>query len=365
MKKIILHIVMMFIVFDVFFSGLPSQAQQPPPFHVEVVVKIARFPVALAFAPDGPLFYTEKETGGVRVVNPDGLLQSEPVIELPTDNFVERGMLGIAIDPNFTENHYIWVYHTQPNTIEPPFPINKVVRFREEEGIGYDPIDMFEVPIFTREGYHNGGNIHFGYDGMLFISVGDIGNPALAQDPNEQAGRIHRFMVDGDTLVPAPDNPIPGNSTWALGLRNPFDFDFDPYNGNIIAGENGTHCDDEINVIFPGGNYGWYPGYDCDDQRRDNPGVVYPMVYFSPVEAITGVMVYDGIMFPEWLGDVFFCSWNTGLIRRLILTEGRTLAVAVEILRLPNYSCATDLEVAPDGSIYFTGFESIYRLVRD
>jgi len=179
-------------------------------------------------------------------------------------------------------------------------------------------------------------------------------------------GRIHRFQVDGDQLIPAADNPFGAdNSTYAYGLRNSFDFDFDPISGLIFASENGPECDDEINLIYPGGNYGWRPDYPCDDKSPQNTSFIYPLLYFTPTIAPTGVLIYDGAMFPEWEGDLFFCSWKDGRIRHAELNKSRDLIENTEILEMPRNSCSTDLEVGPDGAIYFTNYNSIFKLVRD
>lgn len=340
----------------------PVHAQHKS-WQIEVVVDGAEFPVALAFAPDGTLFYTEKETGRVRLVTSDGGLQREPVITLPTDPFVERGLLGIAVDPRYTENGYVWVYHTQPNSIEPPYPINKVVRFEVQEGIGQNPVSMLSVPVTTRVGHHMGGNLHFGDDGMLYVSIGDYGEASFAQDLKAMQGRIHRFAVEGDALVPAPDNPFKDNSTYAYGLRNPFDFDFDPFTGDLFATENGPTCDDEVNLIFPGGNYGWRPDYPCDDNNpQEGARFVYPVVHYTPPQALTGIIVYDGEMFPQWEGNVFYCGWNFGILRRAELDETRSMFEKVEEMDLGDLICSTDIEVAPNGAIYFIGGNAIYRI---
>ncbi|MFP4323299.1 MAG: PQQ-dependent sugar dehydrogenase, partial [Anaerolineales bacterium] len=256
-RKLGRTIAILCLLAGVFLGGTLSSAAQSdddaPETVVERVVPGADFPVALAYTPDGRLFYTEKNTGQVRVINADGERQREPVISLPTDGFVERGLLGIAIDPDYEDNGHIWVYHTQPNTVEPPYPINRVVRFTEADGVGRDPVEMLAVPVDTREAHHMGGNLHFDADGYLFVSIGDIGEVDYAQDLNAMPGRIHRFAVEGDALVIPEDNPFPDNSTYAYGLRNPFDFDFDPFSGEIIGGENGPTCDDEINLILAGG----------------------------------------------------------------------------------------------------------------
>jgi glucose/arabinose dehydrogenase len=359
------RILLMFVLLLLLTPHLPSLLHaQSPAYEVESVVRRARFPVALAFAPDGRLFYTEKEDGRVRVVNPDGMLQSEPVISLPSDPNVELGMLGIAIDPDFENNGYIWVIHIQPNTIEPPYPIYKVVRFREENGLGYDPQTMLAVPLVTRQQHHVGGNLHFDSNGYLFLSIGDMGDPAFSQDLEAMQGKIHRFQVVDDQLLPAPDNPFGDDSSvYAYGLRNPFDFDFDPMSGEVIAGENGPQCDDELNVIYPGGNYGWRPDYPCAGTLASEGRYSPPLVSYTPPEGITGVLVYDGAMFPEWEGDVFYCGWNGGIMRRMELSTDRSRSVGVEEVRMLNHSCSTDLAIGPDGAIYFTNFNSIYRLV--
>lgn len=347
-------------------SALPAAAQQPPPYVIEAFVTGLDFPVAMAFAPDGRLFVTEKNTGRVRVVSAEGELQADPVIELPTDGYVERGLIGIALDPGFAENGFIWVYHTQPNTVEPPYPINKVVRFREEAGQGYDPVEMLSIPVTTRVGHHMGGNLHFDAQGYLYVAIGDYGDAAFAQDLDALPGKIHRFAVEDDQLVPAPGNPFgEERSLYAYGLRNPFDFYIDPLTGDIFAGENGPTCDDEVNLILAGGNYGWRPDYPCDDADPQSASYVYPLVYYTPPEAITGILVYNGAMFPEWAGDVFFCSWNFGTLRRAELNRQRDAFRRVNVVTLPGRSCHTDLAEGPEGAIYFTEAGGIYRLLRE
>jgi len=343
-----------------------AQSEADPDFVVNPVLRRANFPVALTFAPDGRMFYTEKETGWVRVVDEDGTLHGEPVIDLPTDSFVERGMIGIALDPGFAENGFIWVYHTQPNTVEPPHPINKIVRFRLAEGVGVDPVQMLSVPITTRVGHHVAGNLRFDADGYLIVSIGDIGDPAFSEDIESLPGGIHRFAVVDDALIPAPNNPFTDNSTLAYGLRNPFDFDIDPQTGNLLATENGPTCDDEVNLILPGGNYGWGVDYTCynTDPTLD-PGIVPPLARYTPTEALTGILVYDGEMFPAWQGDVFFCGWKNGIMWRAEFNAARDAFDSVLPVPLPNHSCATDVEVAPDGSIVFTSFNAIYRITRE
>jgi glucose/arabinose dehydrogenase len=354
---------------------LPVQAQETNTFYdqpsgvrytVDVYVP-ANFPVGLSFAPDGRLFYNEKITGNVRVVNADGETQPEPVVNLPTDALVERGMLGIEVDPNFEENHYVWVVHTALGTAR-DWPSNKLIRFREDDGIAQDVTEILSLPIETGELLHNGGNVHFDAEGLLYISFGDYGVAANAQDISTMQGGIHRFEVNGDELIPAEGNPFEGNSLWAYGFRNPFDFDFDPITGNIITTENGPDCDDEINMVLPGFNYGWGEDYECLGMGFPLDIDLYmpPILSFTPTIAPTGVIVYNNPAIPEWQGDIFYCAWNTGELTRVILNETRSSVLETHIIDLGDASCKLDITVGPDGGLYFGSIGDdagwIYRL---
>ncbi len=353
---------------------LPVTAQETGTFsdgevsyRLEPLVE-ANFPVALAFAPDGRLFYTEKTTGNVRLVMPDGTRQTEPVITLPTDALQERGLLGIALDPDYEDNGFIWVYHTAPGDAA-NYPENRVVRFREANGVGSDPEIMLRIPITNGQLLHNGGNLHFDADGYLYVSIGDYGDTVNANDLETLPGKIHRFAVTENGLQPAEDNPFEDNSIYAYGLRNPFDFTIDSETGAIFATENGLHCDDEVNRIRAGFDYGWREDYSCIGADTVPPGInLYgmPLLSYTPAIAPTGIVVYRHEAVPEWQGELFFCSWNTGILRRVTLNERQSRVEEVRELDLGEAGCKIDIEVAPDGSIYFIdvieGTSIIYRL---
>lgn len=338
-------------------------------YIVEQVIA-ANYPVALAFAPDGRLFYTEKTTGNVRVISADGELQREPVIHLPTTANRERGMLGIALDPDYADNGYIWVYHTAEGTAR-DYPSNRVVRFQEIDGVGSNPVVMLDVPIENGSLEHNGGNLHFDSEGYLYVSIGDYREAANSQDLTTMQGKIHRFAVVDDALVPAPGNPYPDSSIYALGLRNPFDFTFDPISGSLLATENGQDCDDEVNLILPGFNYGAGENYECVglDGEVDVPLYVPPLLSWTPTIAPTGIVVYNHSAVPEWYGNVFFCAWNAGAesMWRAEMNEARNAIQIVYSMNLQGASCRIDIAVSLDGALYFTSVGedggAIYRLI--
>jgi glucose/arabinose dehydrogenase len=357
-------LMLVLIMFPVAAQDATPDPGEEVAYTAEKVV-VANFPVAMAFTPDGRLFYTEKATGNVRLLNAEGSSQLEPVIHLDTDVLVERGMLGIALDPNYTENGYIWVFHTRPGNVR-DYPANEIVRFREENGVGSDPEVMLSVPIMTGELQHNGGNLHFDEDGLLYVSFGDYGDAANSQDMTVIPGKIHRFQVTDTGLEPAPDNPFADSSIYTYGLRNSFDFVLDPYSDNLFGSENGFHCDDEINRLLPGRNYGWSADYQTQcfgTDPLDLPDYMPPMVSYTPTIAPTGITVYDGELFPAWQGDIFFCAFNTGTMTRLVLDEARKQVVAAYPMDLGEFACRLDVEVAPDGTLYFTEPSGIYRII--
>ena len=170
-----------------------------------------------------------------------------------------------------------------------------------------------------------------------------------------------------DGLAPADDNPFPDNSIYAYGLRNTFDFTIDPVSGAVFGSENGFHCDDEINLILPGKNYGWSADYGTQcfgTDPLDVPDYMPPLLSYTPTIAPTGITVYDGAAFPEWDGQLFFCAFNTGIITRAVLDETRTEIISTVPLKLAkDQACRLDITVAPDGSIYFADVSAIYRIV--
>ncbi|MEQ8675706.1 MAG: PQQ-dependent sugar dehydrogenase [Aggregatilineales bacterium] len=345
-----------------------TDAETGVTYTVELVT-MANYPVALAFTPDGRLFYTEKTTGNVRMISADGELQTDPVISLPTSAVTERGMLGIAIDSNYAENGFIWVAHISEPTAR-DLPENRIVRFYEQDGVGSDPEIMFAAPLENNALIHHGGNLHFDADGYLFYSIGDNELPANSQDLTTPQGAMHRFEVTDNGLIPAAGNPFgDDNSIFAYGLRNSFDFDIDAETGRIYATENGQHCDDEINLILRGFNYGAGEGYVCGGTAEGvSLGRYLPAILsFTPTEAPTGIIVYDNPAVPEWQGDLFFCAWNNGLLRRVVLNEARNQVENVVEIDLGGVQCKIDIEIAPDGSLYFTtvgeNTGAIYRIV--
>lgn len=330
----------------------------PPGASIQTVLSNMTKPIAMAFDPQGRLFYTEKEAGNVRLFS-NGSLQASPVIHYAVDGTCsERGLLGIAIDPNFTTNHYIYVYYTydaNPGTTCEA-TTNRVARFVENNGVGTNSVDIFTST--QTAGNHNGGNIHFGPDGKLYISIGDNANAANSQDVTVKNGKIHRINSDG--TIP-PDNPVftqtgALGSLYAMGVRNTFDFTFDSLtSGRIFASENGPGCDDEMNRIEAGYNYGWRASYPCDDTNPSSQyNTIAPLWFLANgtcCMAPTGITVYTGSQIPQWRNGLFMATYNNSQLRHFYLNADRTLVTTTNVVQ--GVTIGTDLETGPDGALWY------------
>lgn len=328
-------------------------------------------PTAMALAPDGRIF-VDLEGGDVRVIK-DGNLLATPFLHLNVDSVGERGLLGLAFDPDFVDNQYVYFYYTVPGS--PAH--NRVSRFTASGDVA-DPSSEFVLldldnltDPFTE---HNGGGLHFGLDGKLYISVGENGNPANAQDPSNLLGKMLRINPDG--TVPS-DNPFVGvdgvrPEIWALGFRNPYTFAVQPGTGRIFVNDVGSsppNAREEINDLLPGGNYGWpiYEGY-SNDPAYISPLYAYPSGVTDPdtgdfVCAIVGGTFYnpDNAQFPpDYVGSYFFSDWCGYWIKQYKPDTGEVIVFATGT---PGYK--VDLQVDSQGSLYYLTQDNggqVYRI---
>ena len=237
----------------ILFSGGTAFAQEFPKYNIKVesVAENLQIPWEIAFAPDGRIFFTER-TGSLRVIE-HGRLLEEPALKLDVADS-EGGLLGLALDPNFTKNHHIYLYYTYSDFLS---KYNRVSRFNEaNNNLSDETILIDKIPASP---IHDGGRIRFGPDGKLYITTGDSSNGQLAQDLNSLAGKILRINPDGSIPV---DNPFENSPVYSYGHRNPQGIDWDPTTGILVESEHGPSGEkgfahDEINIIRPGANYGW------------------------------------------------------------------------------------------------------------
>ena len=230
-------------------------------------------PWALDFAPDGRIFISERP-GQIRVVE-NGRLLPDPWLKI--DRVVERGesgLLGIALDPDFKNNGFLYVAYTYAGQQNPY--VNRLSRFHENPQTRRGGEEKVLVDGIVGASNHNGGVVRFGPDGKLYWGMGERFEGDLAQDRSNLNGKILRLNADGS--IPS-DNPFPNSYIWSYGHRNPQGLAWQPGTNNLFStehgpsGENGC-CNDEVNLVEKGKNYGW-PTI-VGDRQRD--GMVTPLI---------------------------------------------------------------------------------------
>jgi len=218
------------------------------PYEVEVIAENLYVPWAIDISNEGKLYFTER-SGAVRIIE-GGKLLPQPLIRFsaPFVSQGEGGLMGIVLDPNYSQNHYIYVMHSyaEGNQLH-----NRVVRLIENNNKA--SIDRVLIDKIPGGRIHNGGRIKIGPDGKLYMTTGDAGNSALAQNITSTAGKILRIELDGS--IPE-DNPNVNSPVYSLGHRNPQGLAWNSRN-ILYASEHGQTAHDEINIIQPGANYGW------------------------------------------------------------------------------------------------------------
>lgn len=283
-----------------------------------------------AWAPDGRLFFLEKDAGDVMIAR-DGAVRTAPFFHVDVVSDSEQGLLGLAIPPTFAQDPWIYLYYGDPNTLT-----NRIIRVRADGDRAGETQPVFDL-LTTENGYHNGGDITFGPDGMLYVAVGEVHESARAQRLDDLGGRILRLSPDGS--VP-PDNPFgPTNPTYSLGHRNSFGLCFDPA-GDFWETENGPEAFDEVNKIVAGQNYGW----PIELGPGGNGNYTEPVLWFKQIIVPTGCVARDGIL---WFGDF------SGQLYRY---DGAGAAQIVATLPFP----ITDLEMSPEGNLAAVTTEGIF-----
>ena len=273
------------IIFAIVIWVSPSN---PPPIpeptteynneSVQILATNLEKPWAIDFAGD-KIFVTEK-TGQIRVIE-SGVLIDDPLATLRTADVFGGGLLGIAVHPTFDDNHFIYVYYTYEKDGE---LWNKILRITESNNQLDTAKTVFEnIP---GSAYSNGGIMKFGPDGKLYVGTGYTSESSHGpQDIQSLEGKILRLNDDG--TIP-DDNPFSGSPVFSLGHMNMKGLGWDN-KGNLFATEMGPSKNDEINLIKPGGNYGW-PEQECGG----NEEFVDPINCYDPAIEPGGIVFYYG-----------------------------------------------------------------------
>ncbi|HEV7516380.1 MAG TPA: PQQ-dependent sugar dehydrogenase [Thermoanaerobaculia bacterium] len=344
-------------------AGPATAATLPAGFAESLVSSGLTNPTAMALAPDGRLFVCE-QGGQLRVIK-NGALLAAPFLSVTVNSSGERGLLGVVFDPAFPSNPYVYVYYTATT----PTIHNRVSRFTANGDVavaGSETV-LLNLNDLSSATNHNGGSLHFGKDGKLYIGVGENANGSNSQTLGNLLGKILRINPDG--TIPS-DNPFFGTATgvnraiWVLGLRNPFTFSFQPGSGRMLINDVGQSTWEEIDDGIAGSNYGW-PTTEgpTTDPRFRSPIFSYGHGTSSTTGcAITGGTFYDPPIQqfpPAYTGTYFFADFCSGWIRRLDPGNGNAVTDFASGINAP-----VDLLVAPDGSLYYLarGAGAVYRV---
>jgi glucose/arabinose dehydrogenase len=329
---------------------------------------------SMVFAPDGRLFFSEKDTGNVKIMK-DGNVNSKPFVRI-SDYYSswEQGLLGLAVDPAFDQNHFIYLYYTSlDNKTGDPF--NRLVRFTDVNGEGTNKtILMDKIP--ASNGYHSGGALAFGPDEKLYVTIGDAtqntkcgslpdstGELCPAQNSSNLLGKVLRINKDG--TIPA-DNPFPGSPVYNIGHRNMYGVAFDK-NGFGLVSENGGSLFDEINTNVKGGNYGAPTEQLANLDPELSSNSIPPLRSYYIAKCLTQVVYYDGDEVPH-LKDKFLLgnlagNYFNGKIYAIQVDKIKQQIVKEEVIKIynsPNNEVVT-LATSPKGEIYY-GAYTINRL---
>ena len=350
-----------------------------PEVQVETVADSLEFAVQLAFLPDGRRLYTEKGTGRVRLMEADGRVRPRPVLDVAVAFSGERGLAGLSLGPDFVRDRALYIWYTSSPTAEDTHDREPegvagvfVERYRlEADSVAASPAERI-LTLPARPGpFHNGGNVRFGPDGRLYVSLGELNKNASlnAQRTDEPMGSILRYNPDGS--IPA-DNPLGiENPIWVYGLRNPFGFTFDPDDGALWIADNGPAGHDRVLRMDPGENAGWpfVWGLATNPIERIAAAVIGDRFRSAVWEsyharvAPTGILVLrDHAYGPALDGRLLVGFYNTGRVLQLELDATRTRVVRAGTFLDGLSGGVTDLELGPDGRLYVLTATHLYRI---
>jgi glucose/arabinose dehydrogenase len=345
----------------------PIESEQAT-FELVTVATGLDHPWGMAFLPDGAMLITER-SGQLRLLR-DGELASAPIAGVPeVAASGQGGLLDIALHPDFASNRLVYLSYAGPGA---DGAATTVARARLGEGALEDLEVIFRAVPDIRSSKHFGSRLVFDRDGFLYVTAGERGQGARAQDLAQHPGSVLRLNDDGS--VP-DDNPFVDQAgalpeIYAWGHRNPQGMAVHPETGAVWTQEHGPRGGDEVNIERPGANYGWpvitqgidYSGAPVGEGTHKE-GMEQPVHYWVPSIAPSGMAFYEGEAFPEWQGDLFVGALKDQLLARLELDGERV--VGEERLLEDAIGRIRDVEVGPDGFLYLLTDESdggLYRL---
>lgn len=354
----------------------PAIAQTPDTLEPTIVVEGLEHPWGMVWLPDGTILITERP-GRVRRLQND-TLDPNPIPGVPGVLAANQGgLMDISIHPQFEENQWVYFTYAEGSTSANQ---TRVARARFDGTQLSDWTVIFTVNRTKSGGQHFGSRITWLPDDTMLVSIGDGGNPPIAlegelirnqaQQLDSHLGKVIRLNDDGSVPADNPfvDTPGAAPAVWSYGHRNIQGLMVDPETGQAWATEHGSRGGDEFNRLEPGENYGWpvvthsreYTGGEISSERS-RPGMVDPLIVWTPAIAPSGLLVYRGDRFPQWQGDLFAGGLVSRDVRHIELDDAGTV---INQSPIPIGQRVRDVREGPDGLIYVLTDESNGRLVR-
>ena len=328
-------------------------------------------PWGLDFLPDGGAIVSERP-GRLRILSGGRL--SEPVSGVPNVAAAgQGGLLDVAASPDFASNGLIYFSFSEPGSGGAGTAVARARLARKGAAPRLEEVEIiFSMARKTGTSHHFGSRLVFHPDGTLFITTGDRGDGKRAQDFQDHAGAVLRINPDG--TIP-DDNPYADGARgkpeiWSKGHRNLQGATFDPVTNSVLTVEHGAKGGDEVNRPEAGKNYGWpvisygvnYSGSKIGIGTEAS-GYEQPLFYWDPSIAPSGMVAYDGDMFPEWKGDLLVGSLKFQLVSRLNRAESGEISGETRYFS-GEFGRIRDINVAPDGSIWLLTDEGDGHIVR-
>jgi glucose/arabinose dehydrogenase len=346
-------IILLVACFFILSTQVNAQTFTQPGFNQVLVANGISNPTVMEFAPDGRLFVAQ-QNGALRIID-NGVLLGTPAITLSVNSSGERGLLGIAFDPDFSNNHFIYLYYTLASAAN-----NRISRFTVSGNtiaLSSESVVLNLDPLSSATN-HNGGTIQFGLDGKLYVGVGENANTANSQNLDTYHGKILRINSDGS--VPA-GNPFTTGSAqrqrvWEYGMRNPYTLSIQPGTGRIFVNDVGQNTWEEVNDCTTGGlNYGWPTA----EGMSSNPAFTNPIYTYQHGSGVGfGCAITGGTFFnpsstnypPQYIGRYFFLDFCNNWIDQLTLSGSTATRsnFASSIAGSP-----VGMNTGPDGNLYF------------
>lgn len=361
----------------IWFAGTRLDAADKPPLDVRptTVASGLRHPWSVAFLPAGDFLVAEKDGWLVRV-RPDGALN--PVGGTPpdldnvrTDPRDNSGLFDIALSPDFAQTGRLFLAYASKGE---GGGATRLIEGRLADDKLEDQRVLFDATPRTPDRFHYGGALLVA-GGHLFLSTGERhynerDNPPLpaAQDPRDRRGKIYRFTLQSELAPPAESAPY---DWYACGIRATQGMAARPGTDEIWFTDHGSVGGDEINLLRPGGNYGWPArtagGYRNSDCRpiKTLEGATYlepSYVWSNQTVAPTGLTFYDGRDFPEWRGDLLVAGLSRGNLVRVKIAGAKAVAAAALMREAPVR--LRNVKVSPDGGLFAVTDERNGRLLR-